>query len=212
MIAADRAAHWEQVYTTKPETAVSWYQDQPEPSLSWIEAVVPARQGRIIDVGGGASVLVDHLLAREPERLTVLDLSATALARARARLGVPGDRIDWRAADVTQATDLGPYDLWHDRAVFHFLTDPDDRRRYVEQARRAIVPDGHLLIATFAPDGPGRCSNLPVRRYDAEALSQQFGPDFRLVRQARVEHTTPSGGRQPFVFAQFEHRPAGGGA
>ncbi len=203
----NRQAHWEQVYAAKPETAVSWYQDQPEPSLSWIRELAPADRGRILDVGGGASMLVDHLLALPLERITVLDLSATALRRAKARLGSRSERVDWRVADVTEVADLGPYDLWHDRAVFHFLTDPLDRRRYVERARRTIRPGGHLLIATFAPDGPERCSNLAVCRYDADSLSQELGPDFALVRQARILHTTPSGASQPLNYGLYHHRP-----
>ena len=167
MLDSDRKSHWEEVYTTKAETGVSWYQDEPKLSLELIGAVAPAEGGRIIDVGGGASVLVDRLLDLPFERIAVLDISETALGKARSRLGERASRVEWFAADVTEVRDIGTFDVWHDRAVFHFLTDAEDREKYVDLARRTVPEGGHLIIATFADAGPKtvqqpRC--LPLQR------------------------------------------------
>jgi SAM-dependent methyltransferase len=204
MIATDPKTHWEAVYSTKAETGVSWYQDEPRLSLELIGAVAPAEGGRIIDVGGGASVLVDRLLDLPFERIAVLDISETALGKAKARLGERAERVRWVVADVTEGPELGTFDVWHDRAVFHFLTDPDDRRSYVELARQTVPQGGHLVIATFADDGPKECSNLDVCRYNARSLASELGEGFSLVREARETHTTPWGSPQPFIYGVFK--------
>lgn len=199
----DRKGHWESVYATKDVTEVGWYQAEPKVSVELIGEVCPPG-GRVIDVGGGASTLVDRLLlAHEHGQVAVLDMSAAALDKAKARLGDRAERVRWMVGDVTILDDVGQFDVWHDRAVFHFLTDPEDRRRYTELASRTLPQGGHLVVGTFALDGPPRCSGLEVRRYDAELLRAELGPAFRLVRQAREIHTTPAGKSQPFIFAVF---------
>jgi SAM-dependent methyltransferase len=206
MIAMDRKSHWETVYSTKAETGVSWYQVEPRLSLELIGAVAPAQGGRIIDVGGGASVLVDRLLDLPFEEIAVLDISEVALGKAKARLGERAERVRWVVADVTEAPDLGNFDVWHDRAVFHFLTDPADRRSYVELALRMVPEGGHLVIATFADDGPKRCSDLDVCRYNARSLASELGEGFSVVREARETHTTPWGSSQAFFYGVFRRQ------
>ena len=206
MVTLDRKAHWERVYSTKGEVEVSWYQDEPRLSLELIRAVVPATGGRIIDVGGGTSVLVDRLLELPFEAIAVLDISETALGKARLRLGERARRVRWLSADVTDVDDLGTFDIWHDRAVFHFLTDVSDRKRYVELARRTVPEGGHLIVASFADDGPKRCSNLDVCRYDAESMAAELGEGFSLVREARETHTTPWGSSQAFFYGVFRRQ------
>jgi SAM-dependent methyltransferase len=206
MIATDRKDHWEAVYSTKAETGVSWYQDEPRLSLELIGAVAPPEGGRIIDVGGGASVLVDRLLGFPFGEFAVLDISEVALAKARARLGERAERVRWVVADVTEGPELGTFDIWHDRAVFHFLTDPDDRKSYVELAWKTVAEGGHLVIATFADDGPKRCSDLDVCRYDARSLASELGEGFSLMREARETHSTPWGSSQPFFYGVFRRQ------
>ncbi|HKM52062.1 MAG: class I SAM-dependent methyltransferase [Isosphaeraceae bacterium] len=206
MVTLDRKAHWERVYSTKGEVEVSWYQDEPRLSLELIRAVVPATGGRIIDVGGGTSVLVDRLLELPFEAIAVLDISETALGKARLRLGERARRVRWLSADVTDVDDLGTFDIWHDRAVFHFLTDVSDRKRYVELARRTVPEGGHLIVASFADDGPKRCSNLDVCRYNAESMAAELGEVFSLVREARETHTTPWGSSQAFFYGVFRRQ------
>jgi SAM-dependent methyltransferase len=206
MIATDRKHHWETIYSTKPETGVSWYQDEPRLSLELIRAVAPVKRGRILDVGGGASVLVDRLLDLPFEKIAVLDISETALGKAKARLGERAERVRWVVADVTEAPELGSFDVWHDRAVFHFLTDPADRKCYVELARETVPEGGHLIIASFADDGPKRCSDLDVCRYNAETMAAELGGGFSLVREARETHTTPWGSRQAFFYGVFRRQ------
>lgn len=206
MVTLDRKAHWERVYSTKGEAEVSWYQDEPRLSLELIRAVVPATGGRIIDVGGGTSVLVDRLLELPFEAIAVLDISETALGKARLRLGEHHRRVRWLSADVTDVDDLGTFDIWHDRAVFHFLTDVSDRKRYVELARRTVPEGGHLIVASFADDGPKRCSNLDVCRYNAESMAAELGEGFSLVREARATHTTPWGSSQAFFYGVFRRQ------
>jgi SAM-dependent methyltransferase len=203
MVATDRKAHWENVYSTKGETGVSWYQSEARLSLELISAVAPAAGGRIIDVDGGASVLVDRLLDLPFERIAVLDVSETALGKARSRLGEHAGRVEWIAADVTEIQDVGTFDVWHDRAVFHFLTDAADRQKYGELARRTVPPGGHLIIASFADDGPKRCSDLDVCRYNAESMQAELGEGFSLIREARETHTTPWGSSQAYCYGVF---------
>jgi len=205
----DRKAHWERVYETKPATEVSWFQTHADVSRELIESAAPGRDSAIVDIGGGASVLVDDLLAAGYSRLTVLDISRAALDQARARVGSMADRVAWLDADVL-AADLprAAFDVWHDRAVFHFLTDADDRRRYVAQARHALKPGGAIVIGTFAEDGPLKCSGLDVARYSAEQLAAELGADFTLITSRRHEHTTPWGAPQAFTFCVCRFQPA----
>jgi SAM-dependent methyltransferase len=201
----NRKAHWEAIYTTKGEGDVSWFQTDPALSLELIRSVTPGR-GRVIDVGGGASRLVDRLLDSGFEVVAVLDISGAALDKARARLGGRANAVRWVEADVTSAASVGEFDVWHDRAVFHFLTDPADRRRYVALAGRSVPPGGHLIVATFAPEGPPRCSGLEVCRYDARSLSAELGDAFSLVREARETHVTPQGSAQAFFYGVFRRQ------
>jgi SAM-dependent methyltransferase len=201
---SERQSHWERVYTSKNETEVSWFQERPETSLNLIRQTGATAESAIIDIGGGASRLVDALLRAGFRSLAVLDLSGAALAAARARLGADASRVDWIVTDVTQWKPARQYDIWHDRAAFHFLTDPADRAAYLTRLRHALSPAGHVIIGTFAADGPEKCSGLPVRRYDAEGLQQTLGKDFRLMSSHREPHTTPWGATQSFQFARFQ--------
>jgi len=196
--------HWESVYQTKQADQVSWYRPHLDLSLRFIEAAGLDRDAAIIDVGGGASTLVDDLLARDYTNLTILDISPTAIESAKSRLGERAGRVQWMAADIT-SVDLPQraYDLWHDRAVFHFLREETDRRRYVAAVRRSVKPGGHLLLATFGPEGPTRCSGLDVVRYSADDLHAQFGDDFQAVENATEIHTTPRGAAQQFVTCHW---------
>jgi 2-polyprenyl-3-methyl-5-hydroxy-6-metoxy-1,4-benzoquinol methylase len=198
-----RRAHWENVYTTKSENEVSWFQENPAPSLELIDLAQPTLESAIVDIGGGASRLVDSLLARGFNHVTVLDLSEAALATAKTRLG-DQPNVQWVAADVTQWKPTQAYDIWHDRAAFHFLTDGSDRAAYVACLKQAIKPGGHVVIGTFAIDGPERCSGLPVNRYDAASLAAELGKGFRLIDARRHEHATPWGAIHRFQFCIFQ--------
>src|SRR4051812_11235574 len=204
-----RQNHWEDVYTAKSENQVSWFQQTPIPSLELIELVGANRSAGIIDIGCGASRLVDSLLAQGYEDVTALDLSAAALASARSRMGGAASRVTWIAADVTTWEPARPYDVWHDRAAFHFLTDPTDQMAYVDRLRRALRFGGHAIIGTFALDGPERCSGLTVSRHDANSLAAQLGYGFELIDTRRHEHTTPWGATQKFQFSTFRHEQHG---
>ncbi len=198
---AEPKQHWESVYQTKRPTEVSWYRPHLEVSLQLIEHAVPSRNARIIDVGAGESTLVDDLLVRGYRDLDALDLSTTALDVARARLGADVSRVNWLCGDVrTFPFPPQQYDLWHDRAVFHFLTDSADRAAYVRQVARAVKPGGHVIVATFGPEGPTKCSGLDVMRYGPEALHDEFGSDFHLVRHHTELHHTPMGSTQQFTY------------
>jgi ubiquinone/menaquinone biosynthesis C-methylase UbiE len=196
--------HWENVYATKPTHGVSWFQEHAECSLELIRRTGVSKDATIIDVGGGASTLVDDLLASGYSSLTVLDLSAAALAAARQRLGPKADAVRWIEADITRvALPWHAYDLWHDRAVFHFLTTVEQRHAYIEKVKHAVKPGGHVIIATFAEDGPTQCSGLPVMRYSADALKAEFGEPFTLKEYAKEDHHTPFGTTQRFVYCYF---------
>lgn len=197
----NRSAHWEQVYRTRRTDEVSWFQSQPARSLRFIQQVNPPPGGPVIDLGGGASSLVDALLDAGYHDVTVLDIASTALAHARARLGERSARVRWIEGDVLDA-DLpaASFAVWHDRAVFHFLTTADDQARYVARVRHALRPGGHVVIATFAEDGPTRCSGLEVSRYSAPELLEVFGDTFTLITSEREEHRTPSGAIQRFTW------------
>lgn len=203
MVKTDLKAHWEKVYSANCATGVSWYQGEPRLSLELIRAVAPAVGGRIIDVGGGASVLVDRLLDLSFERIAVLDIAETALGQARSRLGERAGRVDWIAASVSEIQDIGTFDVWHDRAVFHFLTDAADRRKYVNLACRTVPEGGHLIMASFADDGPMQCSELDVCRYNAPTMAAELGDEFSLIQWARETHTTPWNTSQAFFYGAF---------
>jgi 2-polyprenyl-3-methyl-5-hydroxy-6-metoxy-1,4-benzoquinol methylase len=196
----DRQRHWESVYSSKSVDEVSWFQPHAASSLRLIKGCAD-RGAHIIDVGGGASVLVDDLLDAGYHNLTVLDLAESALAASRARLGARAQAVQWVADDVTRA-DLPSmhYDVWHDRAVFHFLTDPDDRARYVTQVLKSVKPGGHVIVATFGPGGPLQCSGLDVVRYTPDVLHAAFGAPFRLLGHETEIHQTPTGKEQEFVY------------
>lgn len=197
----DRKQHWEQIYTTKEPDAVSWFQEHADQSLRLIRNTGLGKNAAIIDVGGGASRLVDDLAAEGYTDLTVLDLSAAALAVAKQRLGRLADAVRWVEGDVTQAEfPVNRFDIWHDRAVFHFLTDPADRHAYVERVMRSVRPGGHVIVATFAEDGPEKCSGLPVMKYKPETLHAEFGDAFLLVEHEKEAHHTPVGAVQQFVY------------
>ncbi|MEO6975434.1 MAG: class I SAM-dependent methyltransferase [Gallionella sp.] len=193
--------HWEKVYTSKASDAVSWFQPHADRSLNLILGTGVNRNAAIIDVGGGASTLVDDLLENGYANLSVLDLSAAALHTARSRLGTKADTVRWIEADVT-GTNLPAnyFDVWHDRAVFHFLTTAEEREAYVQTVFRSVKPGGHVIVATFADDGPDQCSGLPVMRYSADGLHDEFGEPFELLKHEKEAHHTPSGTVQQFVY------------
>lgn len=197
----DPTDHWEKVYATKSPESVSWYQAHAQQSLGLILRITNGKPVRVIDIGAGASTLVDDLLAQQVGAVSVLDISRAALDVARQRLGQRASQVHWIEGDITR-TQLPStaYDVWHDRAVFHFLTEPSDRAAYVAQVRRAVPTGGHVIVAAFGPNGPQRCSGLPVVRYDPASLHAQFGGAFQLVEHLHEEHRTPSGAVQHFVY------------
>ena len=203
MTGADRRSHWEKVYSTKQENEVSWFEDTPELSVSLLQEAGLSPTMSVIDIGGGASRLVDALLAHGQDHVTVLDLSAAALATARARIGDDA-KVTWIVSDITQWVPDRAYDLWHDRAAFHFLTAPADQQAYATTLHAALKSGGRAVIGTFAPDGPEKCSGLPVARHDAESLAAVLGPRFLLLATHRHEHATPWGAVQKFQFSSFE--------
>jgi 2-polyprenyl-3-methyl-5-hydroxy-6-metoxy-1,4-benzoquinol methylase len=193
--------HWQHIYETKVPTQVSWYQEHARFSLQFIQNTGVQRTGQIIDVGGGASTLVDDLITAGFQRITVLDISTTALELARERLGARASDVNWVEADMTQVElPHQAYDVWHDRAVFHFLTQVADRQRYINTVRHAVRTGGHVILATFAPDGPDRCSGLDVVRYSPESLHGEFGETFELVDSSPETHHTPFGTEQRFIY------------
>jgi 2-polyprenyl-3-methyl-5-hydroxy-6-metoxy-1,4-benzoquinol methylase len=197
----DQRRHWETVYTKKAPEAVSWYRPHLETSLALIERAAEGYSASIIDVGGGESTLVDDLLARGYQNITVLDISETAIDVTKKRLGLAVEQIHWLVDDITEAElEPGAYDVWHDRAVFHFLTAIEHRIAYVRNVAHAVRPGGHVIVSTFGPEGPTKCSGLDVIRYDAESLHEQFGVRFRLVESSRELHHTPFGTKQQFLY------------
>ena len=197
----DPKVHWEGVYSRKAATEVSWYQPHAERSLALIRGLTGGQPFRLIDVGGGASTLVDDLLELPGADVTVLDISAAALDVARGRLGRRAGGVRWLAGDVTRVPlPARAYDIWHDRAVFHFLTEAAQRAAYVEQVRHAVRPGGHVIVAAFGPEGPLQCSGLPVLRYAPDELHAQFGGAFELVGHETELHPTPGGAVQQFVY------------
>lgn len=200
----NRQAHWQNVYKEKGENQVSWFQERPNISLELIEVVRADPSSAIIDIGGGASRLVDALVEKGYRDLTVLDLSESAVSIAKMRLGERAAMVRWIVADVTQWDPMRSYDLWHDRAAFHFLTEASDRSAYLDRLTKAVTPGGHAIIGTFAMDGPERCSGLPVVRYDGARLSAELAPSFALLDMRRDDHKTPWGAIQHFQFSVFK--------
>ena len=193
--------HWDGVYARKAPDQVSWYRPHLERSLAFIEQAVPDRAARIIDVGGGLSTLVDDLLAAGYRDVTVLDISATAIDRAKERLGARAGEVAWIVGDITtMRLPEHRYDFWHDRAVFHFLTAPGERERYVAAVRQGLRVGGHIVVATFGPEGPEKCSGLDVIRYGPDALHAEFGGSFRKIESCTERHETPWGVEQEFVY------------
>ena len=203
-----RKQHWEKVYQTKPADAVSWFQEHATRSIEMIHSMGPSAGANIIDVGGGASTLVDDLLAEEFKQVCVLDLSANALAVARRRLGVSGDSVRWIVGDIREVSlPDQAYDIWHDRAVFHFLTDPADRAAYVRQVMKAVRPGGHVIVATFALDGPEQCSGLPVARYSPDQLHGEFGPSIGIRQRKRLRQRSAAPPRAPCPWGGLRIQP-----
>jgi len=197
-----RRRHWDSAYA-KGIAAVSWHQDEPRVSLQMLDALHVEPTSSVVDVGGGAALLVDALLARGFDDVTVLDLSAVALKHARSRLGSAGSRVTWCLDDVQAWRPRRRFQVWHDRAVFHFLTDDEARQRYVETLTTVTDESSFAVLATFAPTGPQTCSGLPVARYDAAGLAEQLGNQWALVRSTSEDHRTPWGTVQPFTWAAF---------
>jgi len=201
-----RQSHWQNVYTRKEPSDVSWFQPVPEKSLQIIRSTGVAAAAPLIDVGGGASNLVDHLLAEGYTDISVLDVSGQALEHSKSRLGKAADAVRWIETDVTTFEPTRRYTLWHDRAVFHFLTCSDERSTYIDLVSRALVPGGHLLLATFGPEGPERCSGLPVERYDVQTLKGLLGTRFDLAGYELDLHDTPMGSTQQFLYTWWRRR------
>lgn len=204
-----RSDHWNDVYRTKPESECSWYDPDATESLALFDALRIRSDAAVIDVGAGASHLVDALIDRSFADVTVLDISEEALSVTRARLGPKATTVTWIASDLLAWRPERTFEVWHDRAVLHFLVDPAERARYRATLEAAIPAEGHVIVGTFAPDGPDRCSGLPVVRYDDRGLSETVGPEFELLHTRRHEHRTPSGAVQPFTWAAFGRRSAG---
>jgi len=197
----DTRTHWEKIYSTKAPESVSWYAPHLATSLALIERAAGATSASIIDVGGGESTLVDDLLARGYANIAVLDISQVAIEATKKRLGSAAERVHWIVADITSAPlRAGAFDVWHDRAVFHFLTAPGQRAAYVRSVAHAVKPGGHVIVGAFGPEGPAKCSGLDVMRYDAESLHHEFGVHFRLVESSKELHQTPLGAAQQFLY------------
>jgi SAM-dependent methyltransferase len=195
--------HWEGYYQKQNGSEACWYQDYPQLSLLFIESAGVTTDQPILDVGGGTSLLVDNLLLKGYEKLSVLDISEAAIAHSRRRLGLRADHVEWHVADVRRFEPPYRFALWHDRAVFHFLTEDADRQAYLDVLKSTLEPDGHVVFGTFALHGPEQCSGLPVMRYDADMLEAVLGDDFKLLESWPEEHITPSGSVQPYIYSLF---------
>jgi 2-polyprenyl-3-methyl-5-hydroxy-6-metoxy-1,4-benzoquinol methylase len=197
----DTQEHWERIYGTKAPTEMSWFRPHLETSLALVERVAGDRSSSVLDVGGGESTLVDDLVGKGYRNITVMDISRTAIEHTKKRLGSAMQQVTWLVGDITQARlATHSYDVWHDRAVFHFLKDPDQRIAYVGQVASAVKHGGHVIIGTFGPEGPDKCSGLDVMRYDAGSLHHEFGSRFRLVESSKELHRTPFGTTQQFLY------------
>jgi 2-polyprenyl-3-methyl-5-hydroxy-6-metoxy-1,4-benzoquinol methylase len=200
----EKTEHWENVYQTKSSSEVSWYEPEPKRSLDLIVDVAGDARGRVIDVGGGQSLLVDRLLDAGFGPVTVLDISQTAIEATKARMGERASEVEWIAADITERDSLGTFDIWHDRAVFHFVTDPRDLQHYVELLKRSLPVGGHFVVETFAKGGPEKCSGLPICQYDDASMREALGSSFSLVNSGEYVHTTPTGKPQQFFFGVYK--------
>lgn len=202
----DRRSHWEKIYSTKTPDDLSWTQASPSPSIDWIKSALTDRSSSIIDIGGGNSRLVDALLKEGYARPAILDLSSAALKQSRDRLGDADSKVEWIEGDVTQFRPTRKFALWHDRAVFHFLTKREDRERYCQVLRSALEPRGQVLLATFSPTGPVQCSGLNVMHFDEAGLENELGSGFVLQRSEEMRHVTPWGSSQDFLYCLFKSR------
>lgn len=200
----DSRSHWQKIYQTKGLQEVSWTQRTCAQSLEFIRKTGAPLDAPIIDIGGGASVLVDELLDRGYSDLTVLDIAGAALAAAQARLGGRSDKVAWLEQDITRAALTRQYAVWHDRAVFHFLTEASDRAAYAQTLAAGLQPGGHLILSTFAKDGPLKCSGLEIRRYDCEEIQAELGGSLELLDRAKEDHVTPFGTIQKFSYCFFK--------
>lgn len=201
-----RKSHWTGIYERKADNEVSWFQTSPKQSLDWILPGADPAATAIIDIGGGASRLADEMLDRGFADVTVLDIADSALAQSRKRLGERADRVRWVVADITAWSPFRQYDVWHDRAVFHFLVAPSDRTAYLAALNQATKPGSRVMIATFNLDGPERCSGLPVQRYSPQTLSEVLDGDYSLIQSTTEEHHTPAGSTQRFQYSLFQRR------
>jgi len=202
--AMDAQSHWEKIYAEKAPNAVSWYAPHLEVSLSLIERTGVGRSAAVIDVGGGESTLVDDWLQQGFQKITILDVSRAAIDVNKSRLGERAEHVHWIVADITQVQlEARAYDLWHDRALFHFLTAPEQRAAYIRQVTRSVKSAGHVIVSTFGPEGPAKCSGLDVVRYDADSLCDEFGRGFRLLESSTEIHQTPFGTAQQFLYCCF---------
>lgn len=202
----NRKSHWEHIYTTKQLHEVSWFQPIPETSLNFIRELCPNKLAKIIDVGGGDGFLVDHLLELGYQDLTVLDISKAAIARAKHRLGEKAERVTWIVADIATFEPTAQYDLWHDRAAFHFLTNETEIKHYQEITRNHIVPNGHLVLGTFSDQGPKKCSGIDITQYTETTMSALFTERFEKVNCIQVDHPTPFNTLQRFIFCAFKRK------
>lgn len=199
-----RREHWEQVYSGKPPDRLGWYKPRLQTSLTWIDALELGPDAPIIDIGAGASTLADDLLDRGHTQVALLDIAAPALDLIKARLGERGEGLTWLCGDITNVElPAGAYLLWHDRAVFHFLTESADRARYLDNLSRSLRPGGHVILGTFAPEAPPKCSGLPVQRYDLDLLQETLGDEYRCLRNQKELHVTPGGVEQMYLYCQF---------
>ena len=202
----EASQHWDHVYVSRTFDRVSWYQPVPERSLRFIQDAVTSPDAAIIDVGGGASTLVDNLLDSGFSDVTVLDISDNALHQARKRLGIRADAVDWVVADVRKFLPDRKFSVWHDRAVLHFLIDIEDRAQYLEAMRRALLPGARLVLSTFGPEGPLKCSGLPICRYDIDRLVELLGDSFELQVHEFEDHETPAGAKQQFLYTSWTRK------
>lgn len=202
----DRKSHWETIYSTKQLNEVSWYQPTPETSLNFIKALDVPKSASIIDVGGGDSFLVDNLLDLGYTDITVLDISQKAIERAKKRLGERGKNVKWIEADVSKFNPTQTYDLWHDRAAFHFLTDEREIKNYIQSAEKGIKQSGKMIIGAFATDGPTKCSGIEVTQYSEDSLPERFNNQFKTIDCQKLSHRTPFDTIQSFVFCTFQKK------
>ena len=210
----NRKSHWESIYATKDTTSLSWYQPHPHRSLDLIDRTAVAKSAKILDVGSGDSLLVDELVSRGYSDITVVDLSRAALDRARTRLGKKASRrVTWLEGDILDVNlPSWAFDVWHDRAVFHFLTSAKERDAYIGRVEHSVRPGAHIIVATFSENGPTRCSGLPVVRYSATQLRRTFGSDFQLLASESETHHTPTGAEQSFIYCWCRYEPVAVGA